>query len=323
MAAWLLLAVVGVPAPALAAASTSTATAVEARAPAARGVVWVTRDAPAGFVARLRGQLSDLPWSVRTGSGPPVLSSGRVRARLERVPGGLELVVETPHGDHRRSLQGLGESLAAYEAAAVMVRGVVREVTGLPAVAAAPDESRPASAFFVRGGLRGETWGLGAGTVGADGTMGLIWGGWSLGVGVDGAFPQTHADADLSMDVLRWAAHADLERSVVWTDRLRLRFGLRGAVVGWQRRSEARSAGVRAEPERWIWGASATPVVGLAWGLDASWGLDLTLGLDAFFGQPRYVLDDGQEVAELWPVSPWLRLGVEWDPQWWGSSKGR
>ena len=296
-------------------------------------LVWVSTAEQAPLVARVEGQLADLPVALDVVTAAPLpagLDEARARAlavargragaaALWLVADGDGWIVHVASADGARLLvrrvdaraEGLDPS-AALESAALIVRTAAR---GLAAGVAIGDE-------VPRQAPRWRAWGQLGGRGGLDGPgasaslelgLGLARGRVRLGLGYRQAAPAVIDDDDASVELRRLSIEA--RGALVLATGPRWRGALVGG-VGAERTARTTTAtgpGVTATEDAATWTPLAA--VGGALGLRLAGGvwLEGEVGLDAAARPPRFTVASSageRAVASSWPVRPWLALAL-------------
>jgi hypothetical protein len=270
----------------------------------------VAAGAPDGFLARLAGQLADLPWQARE---VPALRGADLGVAVEPRRAGLRLTMQTPDGRRfRRDVEGLGQGEAALEAVAVAVRSALlaldrgealawRELRPVP----------PAWGFAVLAG--GEPTGLGVGAAALDASL---WRDFGVGRGALGVVlrsPLVDADGLTRLTAYRGSVYLAGVAELGIGDDWALFAGARASLDLWWRQTEALAARAAPRGDRVRAAAAAGPQVGVARRLGGGVSLRVAAGGDVLLGRPRFTYGGaGAEARSTWPVLPWLRAGVAW-----------
>lgn len=307
----------------------------QARAAAAEPLrlVWVLTAEQAPLVARVEGQLADLPVELTEVTAPDLPASlddaraaalGVARthagaAALWLVADGDGWIVHVASADGARLLvrrvDARGEGLApsaALESAALIVRTAAR---GLAAGVAIGDEvspARPRWRAWGRGGVRGGLDGPGASADLALG-LGVARGALGLGLSYRQATDVTADDATTTVELGRRGLAAEVRLALVDDRRWRGAVGLDLGAERVSRTTTTAGPGLTATADAVTWSPVAGAGATLGHRLSRGLWLELAGGVAVVARPARFTVATaaGEHlVARTWPARPWLGLAL-------------
>lgn len=317
--------------------------ATAAAGPASAQAPRVVLGTSAELAARIRGQTGDLPLALLDAPPPADLEAALALGRARAAPFAV-FATETPPGltvhvvevEARRMLSrridAADDRSAALEAAALIVRGALRELADgghVGVVMPAPERAieapppvperapQPTAAVHVAVGWSATLddhapHGVHAPSLAGGAALDRL----RLGVRVEVALPVELADAQATIALLRVRPTVLAAIDLLEHPELALTLGLELGLALWHRATEVRAPGLVATDARWSGSFLVAPQLGLEVfptvlggivGLTASAGADIVPSAPTF----AYAVDGATVTrAALWPVQPFLRLAL-------------